>query len=291
MLVIRAACALPLALPLFVGTASAQSEASGTPFVDHFDNVDRDRWVVSDGWSSGDWMANDWRAGNVSTRGEGLQITLAQRRDLGSLIPTRIRQLAPTSLRRAISYAFNGDSKHYSSGEVSTQEQYRYGYFEARMRAARGSGLVSGFFTFAREGGETTWDEIDIEILGRDTQALRASYYSGGQVRTVVVPLGFDAADASHTYGIEWSPKRIRWIVDGEVVHEEQGEHLPLPTRPQRLFFSLWNTSTLNSWLGPIVPNEGPWRLGMECVATAREYEGRELCAAGAEDETANLVA
>lgn len=276
---IRVACVLPAALPFFAAApAAAEQAAHGAPFVDRFERIDRDRWVVADGWSSGDWMANDWRAENVSTRGEGVQITLARKLDLGAFVPERLRQITPATWRQAISYAINGNQKRYSSGELISEDYYRYGYFEARMQAPRGSGLVTGFFTFGREGDESTWDEIDIEILGRDTTAMRASYWSGGRSHTVVVPLGFDAADGAHTYAFEWAPKRLRWFVDGELVHEELGEALPLPSRPQRLTFDLWNTTTLTDWLGPVRADEGPWRLSMQCVAVAERYEGRELC-------------
>jgi len=279
--VIRVACALPVAFPLLAGHAAwAQSEqAFGAPFIDRFEHIDRDRWVVADGWSAGDWMANDWHAENVSTRGEGLQISLARKVDLGAFVPARIRNWTPLSWRQAISFAINGTEKRFSSGELLTEDYYQYGYFEARMQVPRGSGLVTGFFTFGRSGDESTWDEIDIEILGRDTTALQLGYFSGGRNHIVTVPLGFDAAEGAHTYGFEWDPKRIRWFVDGQVVHEEQGEHLALPSRPQRLIFDLWNTTTLHEWLGPIRPDEGPWRLAVECVAAAERYGGRELCA------------
>ena len=156
---------------------------------------------------------------------------------------------------------------------------YRYGYFETRMQVPRGSGLVTGFFTYARPGGENSWDEIDIEILGRDTRAIQFTYFRQGDRHIETRPLGFDAAEGPHTYAFEWTPRAIRWYVDGRMVHEETGSNGPLPQGTQRLYLHMWNTETLNDWLGPILPWEGPWRLNVSCIAYAPTYAGRSLCA------------
>ena len=40
----------------------------------------------------------------------------------------------------------------------------------------------------------------------------------------------------------------------------------------------MWNTETLNDWLGPILPWEGPWRLRVSCIAYTPHYGGAPLC-------------
>lgn len=234
----------------FATAATAQTRAPA--FTETFEQIDETRWRVADGWTNGEWTANDWRRSQIRLLPEGVEVTLARTR---------------------------GGDKRFSSGELQSETEYRYGYFETRMRVPRGSGLVTGFFTYTRPASERTWDEIDIEILGRDTRSIQFTYFHRGERQVTTVPLGFDAADDFHTYGFEWTPRAIRWYVDGRLVHEETGTRGPLPQSPQRLYLHLWNTETLTDWLGPILPWEGPWRLTVSCIAYTPSYTGARLCA------------
>lgn len=233
------------------GCAPAPSQAAIPPFVETFSALDETRWRIADGWSNGEWTANHWREEQIILRPHGIDIVLDRSRE--------------------------GD-KPFTSGELQSEETFRYGYFEARMRPPRGSGLVTGFFTWIRDGAERTWDEIDIEILGRDTRSVQFTYFRRGHRHIVTRPLGFDAAADFHTYAFEWTPQYLRWYVDGRLMHEERGSNGPLPRSRQRLFIHLWNTETLTDWLGPIDPREGPWTLSVACVAYAPQYDGRQLC-------------
>lgn len=241
------------ALCACVATGAAAEEAAqvGPPFVDNFAVLDEGRWRVSDGWTNGEWTANDWRASQIRRTASGVDITLSRQQD--------------------------GD-KPFSSGELQSDAGYRYGYYEVRMQAPRGSGLVSGFFTYTRPGDESTWDEIDIEILGRNTRAIQFTYWRRGRQHITTVPLPFDAAQGQHTYGFDWQPTYIRWYADGRMLHQETGSNGPLPQASQRIYLHLWNSETLGDWLGPILPWEGPWRLSVSCVAQAAGYAGRPLC-------------
>ena len=240
------------ALALIAGfTAPAQAQEA---FTDSFQTLDETRWRVSDGWSNGGWTANDWRRSQVNQTPGNLEIMLARRR---------------------------GGEKRFSSGELQSDVGFLRGYFEIRMQAPRGSGLVSGFFTYTRAGGVRTWDEIDIEVLGRNTRSVQFTYFSRGQRYITTRRLPFDAAQGMHTYAFEWTENHIRWYVDGELFHEETGERGPLPQSEQRLYLHLWNSETLRNWLGPILPWDGPWRLNVSCIAYAPAYEGRSLCQPG----------
>ena len=55
------------------------------------------------------------------------------------------------------------------------------------------------------------------------------------------VDLGYDSTLDFHRYGIDWSPLRITWSVDGIVVHERVGwDPTPIPHLPMRLHANLW---------------------------------------------------
>lgn len=240
-----------LAFALFGGGVCYAQQNRPQAFIETFSTIDETRWRVADGWSNGEWTANDWRRSQIRRVPQGIDISLARSR---------------------------GGAKRYSSGELQSEDVYRYGYFETRMRVPRGSGLVTGFFTYVRPAGENTWGEIDIEILGRDTRSIQFTYFHRGESRITTLPLGFDAAAGMHTYGFEWTPRAIRWYVDGRMLHEETGARGPLPQAPQRLYLHLWNSETLTDWLGPILPWAGPWRLTVSCIAYAPSYEGRTMC-------------
>lgn len=224
-------------------------------FVDRFQGIDETRrWAISDGWTNGAWTATDWSRRQVRSGANGLSITLASNQ--------------------------GGGGQPFASGEISTHETYRYGYFESRLRMPRGSGLVAGVFTFTRDAGPESWHEIDMEILGRDTRALELTYYVAGRENKHVVPLPFDAADGFHTYAFDWQRDAIRWYVDDELVYEAR-EGVEQMTRPQRFIVNLWNSEQLQSWVGPIDRASGPWTLNVACVAHAEGYPGQSICDGG----------
>jgi len=142
----------------------------------------------------------------------------------------------------------------FAAGEYRSNQTYGYGRYEVRMKAAAGSGLVTSFFTYTgpSERPPTPWDEIDIEILGKDPSKLQTNYFTsgvGGHESTL--DLGFDASLAFHTYAFEWSRTQIAWYVDGVLRHVENGARGPLPTTPGRVMMNLWTGEGVDSWLGP----------------------------------------
>jgi beta-glucanase (GH16 family) len=223
-------------------------------FIDRFRALnEQGLWAVSDGWSNGPWVANDWRRQQITVTQDGLAITMAANPP--------------------------GAEKAFASGEISTHESYRYGYFETRFRMPRGSGLVVGAFTFTRQGGARSWNEIDMELLGRDTRTLELTHHVGGRPTKHVVHLPFDAAEGFHTYAFDWRPDVIRWYVDNELVLESRGANVEHMNLPQRFIVNLWNSELLHAWVGPIESRQAPWTLVVSCVAHADAYEGRSLCA------------
>jgi endo-1,3-1,4-beta-glycanase ExoK len=232
---------------------SAQPSIHATvDFIDTFNGIDASRWGVSDRVATGDWMENDWRRNLASSGPEGLVLSMA-RSEQGSASPL-------------------------SSAEIYSQDAYRYGYYEIRMRAARGAGAVTGAFTYADGSDNIPSQEIDIEILGRDTRSAYLSYHIAGHSTEKIAHLPFDAADGFHTYAFEWAPGVIRWYIDDLPAHEVREHVLQGMTKPQRMFVNLWGTAMLYRWAGRIHPADAPWRLTLACVARADRYPGRALC-------------
>ena len=137
----------------------------------------------------------------------------------------------------------------YRSGALSSARRFLHGRFEIEMRAARGSGLVTGFFLHRSAPRQ----EIDIEITGNEScRMLLNVYFNPGSEGTVLdygyrgspcaIDLGFDASADFHRYAIEWFPDRISWFVDDVLVHDrESWDPTPIPHLPMTLHANLWS--------------------------------------------------
>ncbi|MFN4019897.1 MAG: family 16 glycosylhydrolase [Erythrobacter sp.] len=223
---------------------------SGGPFLDDLKTHDRQRWSISHGWSNGPFMLNDWRRSQTQID-NGMQLTIAP--------------------------AINGD-KAYSSGEVQSRATYGHGYYEATLRAASGSGIVSGIFTYTGPPFGKPWNEIDVEILGKNTREAVLTYHLDGQSRSRIVRLPFDAAAGFNHYAFDWQPGHIRWFINGVQVHEETGGSLPLPNQPQKLMVHLWATDRSREWAGPFDPRAIPAQMQVGCIAYSASRKAGDQC-------------
>ena len=124
-------------------------------------------------------------------------------------------------------------AKDYSGAELYTSETWMYGKFEARMKMAAGSGTVSSMFLYHNDsylGGNEPWVEVDIEILGKNPNSFQSNIITGfgpgdGQPDRKVTSEDHHAINPAsnesfHTYGMEWTPDYVAWILDGKVVRK-----------------------------------------------------------------------
>jgi endo-1,3-1,4-beta-glycanase ExoK len=241
--------------PAASATAPAQSsepEVTGKPFIERFDAPTlSSRWFVSDGWSNGSWMANDWRASEVEVVPHGLALHLRK---------------GPA-----------GSEHELAGAEIRTLDYYRYGYFEIRMKVPRDPGVLIGVFTYADRKDKVRPNEIDIEILGKRTRTAELTIHENGRPTHKKIPLPFDAAEDFHTYGFDWQPGYVRWYADGRMIHEETGTAARNLVRPQQFIISVWASRELDSWVGNLDMSRAPWRMDVSCVAYASAYSG-PLC-------------
>ncbi|MBR6958256.1 MAG: family 16 glycosylhydrolase, partial [Erysipelotrichaceae bacterium] len=135
----------------------------------------------------------------------------------------------------------------YSGGEFRTNEFYGYGYYETSMQAIKNDGVVSSFFTYTGPSDDNPWDEIDIEVLGKDTTKVQLNYYTNGTGNhEKMIDLGFDASEGYHTYGFDWQPGKITWYIDGKKVHEATQN---IPVTPGKIMMNAWPGKTVDDWL------------------------------------------
>ena len=113
--------------------------------------------------------------------------------------------------------------KPYWGAEVYTSSTFQYGRFETVMQPNSFPGMVTSFFLMAGvydvDESLLDWYEIDIEFAGRtDEISFALHWMTDKKLQSTVkkVNLEFDAAKGFHTYGIEWTPTAIQFLIDGK---------------------------------------------------------------------------
>lgn len=132
---------------------------------------------------------------------------------------------------------------YYTSGIIrSRATPIKYGYFEARIKAApRFPGVCPAFWAYRIE--DDLWTEIDFaeltehgagkpHYIDTNTHVFRHPALPAGQElheqRHYHAP--FDPRDDFHIYGCEWDEREIRMYIDGKLVNARVNEywHQPL---------------------------------------------------------------
>ena len=227
------------------GPLAAQDDADGTSFVEEFDGLDTARWYVSDGWNNGAHQNGTWSKEEVRVEGGKLLLSFDAK-------PAGERQ--------------------YACGEVQTRKRYGYGAYEVRMKSATGAGLNSAFFTYIGPTDKKPHDEIDFEVLGKDTGRVQLNQYIAGKGgNEKLVPVADGADSGFNDYAFVWRKHSLRYYVNGALVHEVK-DAAKLPTHAQKIFLSLWGTDTLSDWMGRFA-FAGPTQLEVERLAFTAEGE------------------
>ena len=233
-------------LSILVALASVQPVmAQDVAFRDQFNTFDTARWYASDGWSNGAHQNCVWSADQAKASSGRLQLGFTP---------------AP-----------KGD-RQYRCGEIQTRTAYGYGTFEARMKTPAGSGLNAAFFSYIGPQQSKPHDEIDFEVLLRDTKNVDTTTFvngvsgdgevGAGQSHALPHPSNYDFID----YAFTWEPDKVLFYIDGVLVRTIDDPAM-VPKNPQRIFFSLWGSDTLTDWMGPFKAVTAPIALQVDWVA------------------------
>ena len=216
---------------------------TGISFFEDFEVMNRGLWMISDGWSNGDWTNCTWSRRAVSVSGSRLHLAFT-------------RSAA--------------DTGNYLCGEIQSRAAYGYGTYEIRMETGAGSGLNAAFFTYTGPSQGRSHHEIDVEVLLHDPSEVSFNVYVEGKAgggRTVTLE---QAADAGFVhYAFTWRPEGVVWYVDGRRVHET-GSDDSIPSEPQKVFASLWGSDTLTDWMGPFDAAAVPMVSVIDWIAYTR---------------------
>jgi beta-glucanase (GH16 family) len=109
---------------------------------------------------------------------------------------------------------------NYLHTNIGTEARYtfRYGYAEARMRFHEQAGAHAAFWLLTPDEYVA---EVDVaEVFGKPV--VHHNVYAGalGQATGVQVQTRDIDPGSWHRYGVWWTPNRIRFYVDREMVHE-----------------------------------------------------------------------
>ena len=219
--------------------AQVQQDANGKSFVEEFDRIDPSIWYVSDGWNNGGHQNCTWSKRQVGIKDGMLELGFAE-----------------------------GKSKdrNYLCGEIQTKARFGYGTYEVRMKTATGSGLNSAFFTYIGPTDKKPWDEIDFEVLGRNSGQVQVNQYINGKGgNEKLVPIAGGADQGFNDYAFIWEENRLRYFVNGQLV-QEVTDKAKIPTHAQKIFLSLWGTDTLKQWMGTMA-YAGPSTMTVDRIA------------------------
>lgn len=157
----------------------------------------------------------------------------------------------------------------YYGAELYSNQSFKYGRFEARMKMSYASGCISSMFLYYNDSdtdNDTLWNEIDIEVLGKDSSKIQTNIITGNRNNRItseqVYASGFGLNSDYHTYVIEWTPDYIAWYLDGVEMRkttpsDDAKNQMITMIKDESLRFNVWSDKSV-SWVGKIDPTRLP---------------------------------
>lgn len=138
------------------------------------------------------------------------------------------------------------------------------------MKTSRGAGVVTAFILMS-----DVKDEIDFEFIGTDIQTTQSNFYWQGTLNyTNEKNLSVPNTDTDmHTYTVDWSPDKLTWAVDNNVMRtlnkadtwNTTTNSFQYPQTPSRVQLSLWpagdpqNGQGVVDWAGGPIDWNSPY--------------------------------
>jgi beta-glucanase (GH16 family) len=234
--------------------SGSSAPSNGIVWTDEFNGPagrppDARRWSQEVGgrWGAGELEYYTDRRSNATLDGRGHLVITARRE----------RYTGP-----------DGVTRHFTSGRLSSQHRFSfaYGRVDARIRVARGQGLISGFWALGSDLPAVGWPasgEFDVaEVLGSDPGTVWGSLHgpdADGRPSSLTAAhtAGAPLDAAFHVYSVVWSPDRLEYLLDGRPYAVRKPTDLPEGSvwRFEHPFFLVLTLSVGGSWAGP--PNAG----------------------------------
>jgi len=155
-----------------------------------------------------------------------------------------------------------------TGASYKSRDLYSFGRYDIIMKAARGDGVISAFYTYTGPVFGTPHDEIDFEFLGRNTREVQLNYFVAGVPQLgYAAPLDFDAADGFHLYTIEWGPDKIIWYADGKEIFRVAKSAQDMPEHPGKIIAEIWAAKGIDKWAGRLSASSLPAKALVRCIS------------------------
>lgn len=142
------------------------------------------------------------------------------------------------------------EERDFTGAEYRTKEKILYGRYVVRAKFPKGSGIVSSFFTY-RDPAVPNWQEIDVEVLGKDASRVQFTYHWGkppvSEQKPETFELDFTTDSDFHEYAFEWTPGKISWYLDGQKMYTALDKNVP--HLAQQIMMNVW-ISEISVWAG-----------------------------------------
>lgn len=211
---------------------------------------DPSKWVFDIGgepqWDNAEWQYYTNRPENVSKDGAGNLVISARREQLPGMSPCA------------------EGSCDITSGRITTKTRFdqTYGRFEARIKIPDGPGLWPAFWAMGADDDSHPWPangEIDVmEAVGTEPGTVYGSAHGPGFPDegfngSRQLSAGRRLAEDFHTFGVEWSPSRIDWQLDGVTYFTLTAGKLAAGQEWvfDHPFYLLMNLAVGGNWPGP----------------------------------------
>ncbi len=167
--------------------------------------------------------------------------------------------------------------KDYTSACLYSKVRAHYGYYEVKAKPMDSAGSSSFWFQVEDVPGWLT--EIDVFEIGGKAKGYEHKYNMNLHVFKTpnekkhwsvggewVAP--WRLADDYHVYGLEWTPKEIKYFVDGVVVRTVENTHWHQP------LFMIFDSETMPQWFGMPNDKDLPSTFSVEYVRAWERSEG-----------------
>ncbi|KAJ1646212.1 putative glycosidase CRH2 [Coemansia asiatica] len=204
-----------------------------------------------------------------------------------------VSQFEPSNAKQAnneleLTLVKQGDGKGFGATVINTRA-IQYGTVTTVMRSGCLSGGVVSSFIIRND---RIGDEIDFEFVGADKSTVQSNYYWHDQLdytKMIKSPVVADTTANYHTYGIQWTPDKIVWSVNGNAFRtvnradtwDSASNTFKYPDAEAYVSYSIWDGGSgakgTSDWAGGAIQwGQGPFVMGVKSLTIDCYYKGNE---------------
>jgi beta-glucanase (GH16 family) len=177
--------------------------------------------------------------------------------------------------------------KQYTSARLSTDGKYdfKYGRVEVRAKLPIGRGAWPAIWMLGTNIRNTSWPEcgeIDImEQVGYEPDSIHGTVHTGAYNHVKGTQRGKTAfvekpGHRFHVYGVQWTPEKVEFMLDGKTYFHFDNEHLTTAEWPfDQPFYIILNLAIGGNWGGAHGIDESIFPATME-IDYVRVYQQKK---------------